>query len=435
MGIIDMITGQNPNQGAINAATSSANQSSAAENQLIQQGLLPIINQRLASYNNFYSPLQGGLSNEMMGLLGTSSGAFPNLAQISNDISVSPEMRDALTGVPLSGLGNEAMSYFMNPGGTLSGLGGVGGNTLAGLENPNTNLAQTTPGVESYFGNPQNTALAGLTPGAIAGLSPEAMLSGAGGFGGNTLGFFNNEMQHGLTPQSIGAALNPFDAQTQQQINSMRNSLGAALPSVGSTVNDLNLQGLQAKAGISSQLAGMNQGLQQQGAQGLFNTAQGIDSLAGNRILQQLGAGGQLDSQTASMLSMLPQLAGNLDAQTFQRLLSGQNVAGGIDAQTANMLNQGFGIGNQLSNLGLNQFGQGLNLNQNLLNELFNYGSQGENLLTGAQAGMNNLVGLYGNAASGAANNALNMANAGNAQNSNMFSGLAGLAGSLFGGH
>lgn len=392
-GIWDMITGQNPNQGAINSAQNSANQAAQGQNQLIQNALLPIYNSMLSSWNQYYAPLQSPMSNEMQGLAG--GNALGPLSQIDTLTSIDPSLRDALTGVPLSGMSDELMQYFMNPGGTLSGLNGVGGEALSQYLDPNTNLAQVTPGVESYFGNPQNTNLAGLTPGAES--------------------FFGNEAVHGLSPQTIGSAVNTMDTQTQQQINSMRNSLGAGVPNIAGLAEDMNLQGLQSKAGLLSGLAGQNQAVQQQGVEGM------------------LGAGQGLDAQSAQMLGLLPGLASGLDEQSMQRMAAALQTSGGIDQMTQQMLGQAYNIGNQQSGQGMNYFGQGLNTQQGILGDLFNFLGQGRNILPGAASGIGNIANLYGNAASGAANNAMNLANAGNAQNQQMFGGLANLAGQFAG--
>lgn len=392
-GIWDMITGQNPNQGAINAAQNSANQAAHGENQLIQNALLPIYNSMLQSWNQYYAPMQGGVAGEMGSLLG--GNQLPNVSSTSTLADMFPQMRDALTGIPMSSLSNELMNYYMNPGGTLSGLNGVGGQALSTYLDPNTNLASVTPGVMSYFGNPQDTNLAGVSPGAES--------------------FFANEAMNGLSPTTIASALNPMDAQVDQQINTMRNSLGSATPNVAGLAEDMNLQGLQSKAGLLSSLGGMNQQFQNQGVENLLGTA------------------GNLDTQTANMFSMLPQLAGGLDAQTMQRMAAALQTAGGMDQQTMDMLNQAYNIGNQQQGLGMNYLGNAENTQQGLLSDIFNYIGQGRNMLPGAASGIQNLANLYGNAAGSAANQAWNLASAGNQSNSATFGGLAGLAGQLAG--
>lgn len=355
MGIIDMITGQNPNQGAINNAQNAASQATNAQNQLIQQALLPAYQELLTNYQQNYAPLQGGVSSAYKSLLG--SNAAPQLSQLSALLSADPAMMQKLTGINALGAGQNAVNYLSNPGATLSGLGGIGGNVLQGL----------------------------LGPTALGALTPEAM------------SMFLNEAQTGLSPQTIGSALNTQEAATQSQINSLRNSIGAGTPNVGGLVKDLNLQGLQGLTGTESQLAGLNQQFQNQGLQ------------------SALGA------------------AGGLDAQTLQRLLSAESTAGTIDTNTMNMLMQAAQLG---GNINQGQFGNllsGVNLQQGLLGDISNYTGQGINSLLGGTGGISNIANLYGQAAGGAANNAMSLANAGNAATSNTFSGLAGLAGSLAG--
>lgn len=391
-GIWDMITGTNPNQGAINTAQNNASQATAAENQLIQ-GILPIYNTELGLFNNNYAPLIGGLGGEMQGLLGNNE--LGNVSQINTLADLMPSLRDALTGIPMQGLTGNILQYDSNPQDTLSGLGGVGGEALSGYLNPNTNLAGVMPGVESYFSNPQDTSLSQITPGA--------------------LGFYNNEAMHGLSPETIQSTLNPLDVQTQQQINSIRNSLGDTVPNEAGLLQDLNLQGLQNKAGVLSNLAGENQLAQERGVQG------------------EIGTAGNLDTQNAQMLSMLPGFASGLDQQTMQRLAGALQTAGGIDQLTQNMLDRAYGIGTQQEGLGMGYLGNGSSLQDTLLGDIQGFLSSGQGLLPGASGGLSSLAGLYGNAAGSAANTAFGLANAGAQQNAGTFSGLTSLFGSLAG--
>lgn len=391
-GIWDMITGQNPNQGAINNAQNNANQATTAENQLIQ-GILPIYNTELSQFNQNYAPLMSGLGSEMQGLLGENS--LGDVSQIMTLAGLDPSLRDALTGIPGQGLTNNILSYDSSPGETLSGIGGVGGTALSTYLNPNTNLASVTPGLESYFGNPENTNLAGVTPGAAS--------------------FYGNEALNGLSPQSINAALNPYDVQSQQQINSIRNSLGDTLPNEAGTLEDLNLQNLQGRTGVLSSLAGENQLAQERGVQGLLGTA------------------GGLDTQTAQMLSVLPSLSSGLDEQTMQRIAGAMQTAGGIDQMTQQMLDQAYGIGSQAEGLGMGYGGNSLTNEQSLLGDIQGFLSSGQGLLPGASGGLSSLAGLYGNAAGNAANQAFGLANSGAQQNAGMFGGLTGIFGTLAG--
>lgn len=253
-----------------------------------------------------------------------------------------------------------------------------------------------------------------LTPGAISQLDPSQSVAGAVG-GAAALPFFLNEAQHGFSPQTIGASLNPMDAQVQQQINSMRNSLGSGVPNIAGLTEDMNLQGLQSKAGLLSGIAGQNQQFQNQGMESALSAAFGLDQNTAARIAQQLQAGG------------------NLDQQTYQRLAGGLQTAGGIDQQTQQMLNQAYNIANQQSGQGMNYLGSGLNTQQGLFGDILNYIGQGRNMLPGAASGIENLANLYGQSAGNAAGQATNLAQAGINQNQQTFSGLAGLFGNLAG--
>lgn len=354
-GILDFITGQNPNQGAINANTNAANQATGAENQLIQQALLPAYNQLLQNYQQNYSPLQGALGKEVGGVIG--SNQTSQLGGLSGLLAQNPALLQKLTGVNALGVGQNAVNYFSNPGATLSGLGGVGGTVLGGELGP--------------------TALGAITPQALQ--------------------MFTQEAQNGLSPQTIGSALNTQEAATQSQINSLRNAVGAGTPNIGGLTSDLNLQGLQGLIGTESQLAGMNQTFQNQGMQNALGAASGLDQ------------------------------------QQLQRLLSAESTAGTIDQNTANMLSQAYQIASGINQGAFGNVGQGLNLQQGLLGDVMNYTGQGLNSLLGGTSGISNIANLYGNAASGAAGNAMSLANAGNQATGNIFSGLAGLAGSLAG--
>lgn len=393
LGLVGSIIGSNSQQHAANQQAQAGQQASSAETQLINQGMLPILNQLTSEYNQNYAPLQGGASGEMQSLL--YGNQLPELSNISNLASLNPSQRDQLTGIPLSGLTNNILNYDSNPQNTLSGLGGIGGDVLSGYMNGNTNLAGVMPGVASYFGNPGSTDLAQLTPGGI--------------------NFFGNEAANGLSPTTIGSALNPLDVQTQQQINSIQNQLGNSTPNEAGLLSDLNLQGLQNKAGLLSSLAGQNQAFQNQGMQDM------------------LGAGAGLDSQTAAMLGQLPTFANQLDQQTLQRLGLAMQTAGGIDQQTQSMLGNAYNVGQGAQGIGMGYMGSNLGAQQGLLSDVMNYLTGGNNLLTQSESGMQNIAGMYGQAAGQAGQNALTIGmNSSNpfsslgsffASNPNLFSG------------
>lgn len=353
MGIIDMITGQNPNQSAIDNSQNAANQATAGQNALIQGALLPAYNQLMQNYQQNYMPLQGPMSQQMQSLLG--GNATPQLSQLSALMSANPALLQQMTGINALGTGQNAVNYFSNPGATLSGLGGIGG-TVLGSELGPTNLGAVTPAALSQF---------------------------------------LQTSQQGLSPQTIGAALNTQQAATQQNINSMRNSLGAGMPNVAGLTKDLNLQGLQGLTGTESQLAGMNQNVQRQGMLDALSTATGLDS------------------------------------QTLQRMLAAESTAGAMDQQTANYLQQANQIAQGANQGAFGNLSSGLNMQQGLLGDLQNYLGQGINSLLGGTGGISQIANLYGAGANQAAQNAMQLAGAGNQANSSTFSGLAGLAGAL----
>lgn len=392
MGIIDFITGQNPNQGAINNAQNAANTATSAQNQLIQSALLPAYNALLQNYNQNYAPMQSGVSTAYQSLLGSNNaGGMSALAQA---VASNPQLLQQLTGVNSLGTTQNAVDYLSNPGATLSGLGGVGGLAIGGALSPSV-LSQIAPGALSLF---ENQANGGGPAGNAAPLS---------------LGTFANEAQYGLSPQTLGAALNTQQTQTQQMINSLRNSIGSATPNIGGLASDMQLQGLQGLTGLESSLAGENQNFQHQGAQSLLSGAEGLQGLQTEGMANALNAGT------------------NLDQQQLARLGFAQNIAGGIDQNTLNMLLQGAQLANQTNQGAFGNLFTGANFSQGELGDLANYLQGGMNSLLGGTSGISNIANLYGQAASGAANSAMNLANSGNQQNAQFGSGLMSLAGNL----
>lgn len=368
LGLIGSLISSNQNAHATQQASNAAQQGSQAETNLINQGLLPIYNQLSGDYSQFYQPYMPGFAGDLINPL-LQGNTLPNTSTIDTLASLFPQLRDALTGVGMQGITNNILGYDSNPQDTLSGLGGVGGDALSTFLDPNTNLAS-------------------LTPGAIAGLDPSMLASNF--VGANAAEpFFLNEAQNGFSPQTIQSALNPMDAQVDQQINTMRNSLGSATPNIAGLESDMGLQGLQAKAGILSNLAGENQMFQNQGMQSAFGTANTMDQLTRQSILDQLGVGG------------------GLDQQTMQRLTAALQGAGGIDQLTQNMLNNAYNVGNQQQGNGMNYLGQSVNTQQGLFTDLQNYLDSGRNMLPGLASGIQNVAQMYGNAAGQAGQNAM----------------------------
>lgn len=198
-GLGNLITGNNPQA---NAATNAANQASGAQNQLIQQSILPLLNQENAGFQQYQAPLQGGLSSGYSGLL-------QNGQQAGN------------AGMALTNFGS-------NP--------------------QNTQLAQLTPEVIQRL------------------LSGGALGNGTSGIGGQVLAQNQQQMTQGLSPQLQQAGLGQQQQGFDQQINDIRNLLGSGvgvgseINQLGYN-NDMARAGLEANyAGQSQGL--MNAGAQ-----------------------------------------------------------------------------------------------------------------------------------------------------------------------------
>jgi hypothetical protein len=256
-GIFDMITGQNPNQGAINTQNSNSDQATAAQNQIIQQALLPLYNTMLSQYSTDYAPLSDSLGSNLGGA-----------------------------------------TSALNLGGTASGATGLF-NSEAGMPNsyaPTTNQATT---------------------------------------------MFQNEATNGLSPQSIGAAMNPFMASSQSNLNSIMNNLGSSTPNMAGTAAQLNLQNLQGDIGLQSALAGQNQQFQNTGATNAINAQQGLVTNANS------GAQNAMSTQTGLLTALQNFLSGGNNLLTGGS--SGMNslanmygsAATGAANNAMNLTNQG----------------------------------------------------------------------------------------------
>ncbi|MGH7746544.1 MAG: hypothetical protein ACREQ5_17555, partial [Candidatus Dormibacteria bacterium] len=325
MGIVDMVTGANPNQGQINTSNNAAQQATDTQNQLIQKALLPAY-QQLMQYYNQTTPVQSPVASIMQGLAG--SNTLNPLSQLSSVLANNPTLMQAITGINSTGSTQNAVNVLENTGGDVSGLAGVGGQALHTAMNP-TNLQAISPTMSA---------------------------------------FYQNEATHGLSPQTIGAALNTQQAQDQSEIGSLRNSLGAASPNINGAIQAA-LQGQQqGLIGTESALAGQNQGVQNAGIQGLGSTASTLDDQTLKRALVALG------------------ISSGIDTQNQKQLMQGANLANSVNQQQTGNINTAFGL-------------QGENV-QNLLSYL----QGGTSALQGGASGTGSIANLYGSAAGGAAN-------------------------------
>ncbi len=308
-----MITGQNPQA---QAATNAANQASGAQNQLIQQSILPLLNQQNAGFQEYQAPLQGGVSQQEQGMLGL-------------------------------------------------GASQLGQNYVSGLTDPttgNVNPGQNANQLINYGANPQATNLAGLTPQVIQQLMSGGVLgNGTNGVGGQVLAQQQGQMTQGLSPQLQQQGLGQQQQGFDQQLNDLRNMLGSGAP-VGALANQLGYQNDMARAGLEANYAGQSQGLMNQGAQNTFNTAQSLTQGQNQNSLAALAQSGQLDAQTLALLQSAYGTAQNRQ-QTY---LGNQGLAYDVGNQGLNSANayvqQGKGdVNNALAGFtGLsNQYGMG----------------------------------------------------------------------------
>lgn len=201
--------------------------------------------------------------------------------------------------------------------------------------------------VFSYLLNPSGTNLAGAYPGLSS--------------------FYTNEMTQGLSPAFVNNALNNYQVQSQQGINSTVNSLGSALPNLAGSVSDMNLNSDEGRAQLLSNLAAQNQGVMQQGATGLQSAASGLDSQTMSMLTAALG-GSQAASNSAlstygNMFSQYNQSAQYDTAQAAQLQQQQSN-------EWASMLNGIMGLASTGLTGGLNLgslFGGGTSLGPNII--------------------------------------------------------------------
>jgi len=415
-------------------AQGAANQASAAQNQLIQQSLLPIYQQMLQSYNTGgYQQLGQGMGQQFQQLLG---GA--QLGNTSGDLInalMSAQGRDSATGINGQGITNQLLQYLQNPQNTASSQ--INGQALAQYMDPNTNLAGATGQAQSYFGNPQATNMQAQgqqnnaylnNPGAsntstIGGAANQYLMNGqtntAGnvglsaidqlggptnlnsGVGQQALSYYGNEAMNGLDPSVIGAQINNYNNSSQRDINSIRNSLGSSTPNIAGTISDLGEKQFENRANLSSSLAGQDQSFRDSAmAQGFgagqaidsqqasrigqqFSTAQGVNQADQSRLGQAFSQGQGIDQNTQAMLSQAMQNSGQMDQQTSQMLQQYLQNAGNLDTQNFGRTQAAQGTANSMDQQIQQMLGMGYDVsNQAQQQQLTNMGQ-------GNQVGMN----------------------------------------------
>lgn len=398
-GLGQMITGQNPQA---QAATNAANQASGAQNQLIQQSILPLLNQENQSYQQNQQPLEAGLSANYQGLLGLGA---PQLGQNY----ISGLQAPGAGGVNTNQLAQQAIGVLQDPNAGGADTNNLALNAIAANQNPNTggvNPMASAQQLIGYGSQPQNTNLAQLTPQVIQQLMSGGVLgNGQGGVGGQVLAQQLQQMTQGLSPQLQQQGLGQQQQGFDQQINDVRNMLGSG-NEVGSIINQLGYQNDMARAGLEANFAGQSQGLMNQGAQNSFNTAQGLTQGANQNSLAALAQSGQLDAQTLALL----QSAYGTGNQQQQTTLGNYGNAFNIGAQqqlnTRNGQAQAYGLGNTQQQTTLGNMGLAYGAANQGLGNANQYVQQGQNSMNQALSGFTGLSNQYGQAAGNAANQA-----------------------------
>ena len=308
-GLVGGIVNSNAQNHATAAAQSAADQATAGQNELIQKGMLPIYQSMLSDYQQNYQPLESGAAYQY----GQSENALnsvptaQNLSALLHELG-SPSELDAASGLPMQALTQNILSYFNNPGNTLSGINGQGGKALD---------------------------------------------------------FYNQEAQQGLDPQYINNAVRTQQNQFQTNLNSVRNSLGGSVPNLAGTLGDMNYQNDNAMLGLLSSLGAQNQTFKNEAEGAALQTAGGIDSQMQNMLINALNIG---DNAQSTQLGR--QQAGVTGAQdTLTNLLnyitSGKStlpgVASGFGGIADTYGQRAAGAANQLAGLSANKSNPFLN--------------------------------------------------------------------------
>lgn len=279
-----------------------------------------------ASLNNqFYQPLTSALSQ---GYQGSISPAAHGLNQGLSTLAGNQGDMSQQTGVNQNQLGQQLTGYDSNPSAT--------------------NLSQASPGL---------------------------------------MNFYQGEMQNGLNPL---IAQNAQSQLAQQSAQGMSDAMSHAAP--GQNMNALaqeNQNSLLANStNLAGNLAGQGQLAMQQGAQGLGQTAQGLDTQKQNMLLQALTSGMGLNSQALqSLISAMgagQSALGGSQGFTQQGVTNAQSGMGDLT-----------GVGQQYGNLA-NQFGQQAASQPGIGSLLGGLLGTAGSMMTGGAAGVGGLGSILG---------------------------------------
>lgn len=391
-GVVGGIGQKNQQKAANGQAQQALNQGQSSLNSIQQMA-----NQQGDAYNQFYKPLQGGLQSGMQSNLNSANSSLAQILPQLMQAGIDPHVIAKITGLDANALSQQAVQYLSNPNATntqqvgQSVLGqqqNTGGTNLAKampgamdyFNNPNTQLAQASGGVNNYLQNTGGTNLAQATPGAQ--------------------GFFQQLQQNGMDPQAMQNAQSQVQQGISQQMNDAR-----AHAQPGQNMNalqrDMMNQGITAQTNLAGNLAGQNQNYKIQGAQGALGAAQGLDSQTMQMLQTLLGNKSAVDTQRAGNVQSGLGAAQGMDAQTQQMLMNALQSAGIMDTNKSNMLQGAANAGSQYNQQAYNNLGNSATAGQNVLQGVQNYLGQGQGLLQSAgnqlsgvsqQAGVNGQV-------------------------------------------
>lgn len=298
LGLLGTINQNHQQNAQLSAAQNAAAQASAGQNALDQQ-LAQIYQQQLGNFTQNFQPLENPLYQQFASLIGSQ-----NMGNLNTDIMsvlTNPAMRDAFTGIPMQGITGNTLSYLSNPGATMSGAGGVGGQSIP---------------------------------------------------------FFLQEAQQGIDPAVVGSQLNNLQNANLRQINSMRNSLGSGMANPEGMMRDLGYQSMGSQADLLSGIAGQDQAFKNNAMSTAQQIAGGLDAQTMQMLLNAYNIGNQQTQQGVSGLQQAGQTGQNNIQDLLNYLGLGNASLGAASSGMTNLANQygaaGMNAANNAANISAN---------------------------------------------------------------------------------
>jgi hypothetical protein len=331
MSLGDIVGGAASGAGAIEqgmASQTAANSQSKMNDQTMQA-----LQSLLGSYNSSYAPALGPTGSDVTAEASGAGSQANGLASLFQSLGADPAMIQQLTGINANAGTQALTNYASNPG--------------------QTQLGQIAPGAIGQMMNTGGTNLAGANQGLSS--------------------FYQNEQKNGINPQTANNAQDQLQQGYNQAVSNV-NANAQPGQNTNAQQQDMFNSLLSQKTNLAGNLAGQSQQFMNQGAQGVAQTA------------------GGLDSQTMSMLMNALQSSGMLNSATLGNLQAGSQ-AGQSANQTA-----------------LGNVGSASSSSQNAIDQAMNFIGQGRSsLIPGINAGQS-MAQNYGVQAQNAGNNASNLA-------------------------